>query len=140
MTLLPSCRQPRLEGVIAESSAPQVPIRQWRLPGLSRSGQAQLGIAVAMLATIAATLVLSQYLQDQMARHLVDEDPNGALIVEAVISLARALGMNAIAEGVETEAQRLFLSRQGCHEIQGHLIGPPMPPGEIDAFLKTLPR
>lgn len=66
------------------------------------------------------------------------EDPNGALIVEAVISLARALGMNAIAEGVETEAQRLFLSRQGCHEIQGYLTGPPMPPDEIDAFLQAL--
>lgn len=73
MTRLPSCRQPRLEGLVAESSAAQARPGPWRLRGLSRSGKAQVGIAVAMLATIAATLGLSQYLQDQMARHLVDK-------------------------------------------------------------------
>ncbi|MFM7314143.1 MAG: putative bifunctional diguanylate cyclase/phosphodiesterase, partial [Cyanobium sp.] len=67
------------------------------------------------------------------------EDGNGALIVEAVISLALALGMKAIAEGVETEAQRRFLRQQGCHQIQGFLLGRPMPPREIEAFLRALP-
>ena len=66
------------------------------------------------------------------------DDPNGALIVEAVISLARALGMSAIAEGVETEAQRRFLRQQGCHQVQGYLTGRPMPPQAIATFLQSL--
>lgn len=66
------------------------------------------------------------------------EDPNGALIVEAVISLARSLGMSAIAEGVESEEQRRFLQRHGCHQMQGYLMAPPMPPEAIAAFLSRL--
>ena len=66
-------------------------------------------------------------------------DANGALIVEAVISLARSLGMSAIAEGVENEEQRRFLHRQGCHQMQGYLMGQPMPPEAIAAFLGGLP-
>jgi EAL domain-containing protein (putative c-di-GMP-specific phosphodiesterase class I) len=64
-------------------------------------------------------------------------DPNAAAIVEAVISLARALDMVAIAEGVETEEQRLFLQSQGCHQIQGYLSGAPMRACEIEAFLNS---
>jgi EAL domain-containing protein (putative c-di-GMP-specific phosphodiesterase class I) len=45
--------------------------------------------------------------------------------------MARSLGITAIAEGVETEAQRAFLALNGCDELQGHLIGRPMP---RDAF------
>jgi diguanylate cyclase (GGDEF)-like protein len=66
-------------------------------------------------------------------------DPNGALIVEAVISLARSLGMSAIAEGVENEEQCRFLLRHGCQQMQGYLLGRPMPAREIADFLRSLP-
>ena len=64
-------------------------------------------------------------------------DRSGALIVEAVISLARSLGMASIAEGVETPGQLEFLRRHGCHQIQGYLMGRPMPAHEIEAFLSS---
>ena len=47
--------------------------------------------------------------------------------MEAVISLARSLGMAAIAEGVETDAQQRFLTRLGSNALQGYLLGHPLP-------------
>ncbi|OPY98630.1 hypothetical protein A5906_31480 [Bradyrhizobium sacchari] len=46
-------------------------------------------------------------------------------IVRAVLSLAHALKIPVVAEGVETEAQRAFLAREACEEIQGYLVGRP---------------
>jgi diguanylate cyclase len=47
-------------------------------------------------------------------------------IVEAVLSVARTLGLRVVAEGVETEAQRDILARMGCDELQGYLFARPM--------------
>jgi diguanylate cyclase (GGDEF)-like protein len=48
-------------------------------------------------------------------------------IVQAVISIAQALGMTTTAEGIETPDQQRFLKALGCHEGQGYLLGRPMP-------------
>jgi diguanylate cyclase (GGDEF)-like protein/PAS domain S-box-containing protein len=64
----------------------------------------------------------------------VDEDD--AAITTAIIHLSDSLGIDAIAEGVETEEQYAFLRRQGCRLIQGFLIGKPMPPTELHAWVK----
>ncbi|KYG21434.1 diguanylate cyclase [Bradyrhizobium sp. AT1] len=55
----------------------------------------------------------------------LEATPQSAEIVRAVLSLAHALNIPVIAEGVETEAQRAFLAREACEEIQGYLIGRP---------------
>lgn len=62
-------------------------------------------------------------------------DPEDAAIVDAIIGLARSLGMHTIAEGVETAAQLDFLRKRGCNEIQGYLIGRPMNSQDFEAFL-----
>jgi len=49
------------------------------------------------------------------------------VIVQAVVSIARALGMTTTAEGVETEEQQKFLSTLGCDEVQGYLYSAPVP-------------
>jgi EAL domain-containing protein (putative c-di-GMP-specific phosphodiesterase class I) len=49
--------------------------------------------------------------------------------------MAAGLGLNAIAEGVETEAQREFLERHGCHAYQGYLFSRPLPLAEFERFL-----
>lgn len=53
-------------------------------------------------------------------------------IVKAVLGIAESLGSRVIAEGVETEAELQLLRSLGCDEIQGYLIGRPMPANEID--------
>jgi EAL domain-containing protein (putative c-di-GMP-specific phosphodiesterase class I) len=47
-------------------------------------------------------------------------------VVSAIVRLALALRLDVIAEGVETEAQRLRLAAAGCGDIQGYLFGKPM--------------
>jgi diguanylate cyclase (GGDEF)-like protein/PAS domain S-box-containing protein len=60
-----------------------------------------------------------------------------AVQVEAILGLARNLGIEAIAEGVETEAERMFLEERGCAGLQGFLVSPPLEPDQVRAFLET---
>jgi EAL domain-containing protein (putative c-di-GMP-specific phosphodiesterase class I) len=70
-------------------------------------------------------------------RFLVDvpERREATAVVTAVIELAAALDMAAVAEGVETEAQRAFLVARGCPLAQGYLLGRPMPAAELGALV-----
>ena len=52
---------------------------------------------------------------------------DAAAIVETIVGLARAMGMQVTAEGVETELQRDYLVSCGCHELQGYLLSRPLP-------------
>jgi EAL domain-containing protein (putative c-di-GMP-specific phosphodiesterase class I) len=51
------------------------------------------------------------------------------------VQLAAALGMDCVAEGVETEAQRALLLDRGCTYGQGYLFARPMPASQITAIL-----
>ena len=62
-------------------------------------------------------------------------DPNDAAIVNTIIGLSQSLGLQVLAEGVETTAQRDMLLRAGCENFQGYLYGRPMPETDIDAVL-----
>lgn len=65
-------------------------------------------------------------------------DPNDASIAKTIISLARSLGLGVIAEGVETEAQRDFLSSVGCHTYQGFFFSRPLPIEDFEKFAGQL--
>jgi len=62
-------------------------------------------------------------------------DPDDEAICASVILLASSLGLDTVAEGVETEVQRDWLAEHGCGELQGYLLGRPMP---FDALLALL--
>jgi diguanylate cyclase (GGDEF)-like protein/PAS domain S-box-containing protein len=61
----------------------------------------------------------------------IHRSENAHAIFDAIISMAHALGMRALAEGVENEEQVGILEALGCDEMQGFLISPPLPPEEL---------
>jgi diguanylate cyclase (GGDEF)-like protein/PAS domain S-box-containing protein len=65
----------------------------------------------------------------------VPHDPEATAVVTAIIELARALGMETVAEGVENEEQRAYLVQRGCPLAQGYLLGRPVPAAEIEPLL-----
>ncbi len=56
----------------------------------------------------------------------IDTNEQAATIVRAVLGLGRGLGLPVLAEGVETEAEMAFLSKESCDEVQGFLLGRPV--------------
>ncbi|MBA2506242.1 MAG: EAL domain-containing protein [Thermoleophilaceae bacterium] len=67
----------------------------------------------------------------------VDLDPHKLQVLSALIALAEALGVTAVAEGVEEEGDLTRLRAMGCDAAQGFCLGRPVPPGEIDALLNN---
>jgi diguanylate cyclase (GGDEF)-like protein len=56
--------------------------------------------------------------------------------VKSILDLARSLGIEAVAEGVETRAEHDFLEKRGCAGFQGFLVSPPLEPEEARAFIQ----
>jgi EAL domain-containing protein (putative c-di-GMP-specific phosphodiesterase class I) len=68
------------------------------------------------------------------------QDGYDVSIARAVIGMAHSLDLKVVAEGVETEAQRNFLSYHGCDEMQGYLFSRPLPAMECSRFLQPARR
>jgi diguanylate cyclase (GGDEF)-like protein len=59
-------------------------------------------------------------------------------LVQSIVHMCAALGKTVVAEGIETEAQRDFLRRIGCHALQGYLLGRPMDAADVPGFAQRL--
>ncbi len=82
-------------------------------------------------------LPLDQLKIDQSFVRNIGVTPADALIVQTIIGMASNLGLEVIAEGVETQEQRDFLEHHGCGLCQGYLFGKPVPLTEFDASLPS---
>jgi EAL domain-containing protein (putative c-di-GMP-specific phosphodiesterase class I) len=74
---------------------------------------------------------------DKRFGHLLGEDANAQAVVLAILTLARNLHVEVIAEGVETEAQLAFLQEKGCSFVQGYHLG--RPAAQASAFTAVTP-
>ena len=83
-------------------------------------------------------LPLDQLKIDQSFVEAVPGDINACVIVRTIILLGTSLGFHVIAEGVETEAQRDFLSANSCGFYQGYLYGHPLPLDEFEASVTRM--
>ena len=68
------------------------------------------------------------------------DDEDDATIVRAIIQLGKSLGMQVIAEGVETVEQEAYIIAEGCHEGQGYYYSKPLPARELSVYLKQAQR
>lgn len=66
------------------------------------------------------------------------DDPSDATIIRAIIAMARGLGLEVIAEGVESFEHAAFLKREGCSLLQGYLLAKPMPAAMFEDFCGNL--
>jgi diguanylate cyclase (GGDEF)-like protein len=62
-------------------------------------------------------------------------DTEDAAIVSAIVALGQTLNLRIVAEGVETAEQQAFLTRLGCHSLQGYLLGRPMTAESLSAAM-----
>ncbi|MGQ4880090.1 putative bifunctional diguanylate cyclase/phosphodiesterase [Billgrantia sp. LNSP4103-1] len=82
-------------------------------------------------------LPLDQLKIDQSFVRPLFEDSANAVICASIIDLGRNLGLEVIAEGVESREHRDWLEHQGCHAFQGYLFGRPLPAGELREQLEA---
>jgi diguanylate cyclase (GGDEF)-like protein/PAS domain S-box-containing protein len=74
---------------------------------------------------------------DRSFVHNITDNTEHAAIVRSLIAMAHNLGLEVIAEGVETQAQAEFLLAEHCEEAQGFLYAKPLPAGEFEDYLRS---
>jgi EAL domain-containing protein (putative c-di-GMP-specific phosphodiesterase class I) len=72
---------------------------------------------------------------DQSFTATIDQSDESRILFTAIVTMAHALGMRVVAEGVETLAQIRILQRLQCDEIQGFYISRPLPPEDQQPIL-----
>jgi EAL domain-containing protein (putative c-di-GMP-specific phosphodiesterase class I) len=76
---------------------------------------------------------------DQSFVHDLTVDPDDAAIVTAIVAMAKSLGIDVVAEGVETEQQLQYLRDLGCNRAQGYFLARPMSAREVTKLLGAPP-
>ncbi|WP_100403501.1 bifunctional diguanylate cyclase/phosphodiesterase [Bacillus sp. FJAT-42315] len=139
---LTSCRlQPdQLELEITESMTLNLELALKKLNKLKKLG---VQIAVDDFGTGYSSLsYLHQFPVDRLkidqsfVQHLFVEK-HGEAIVETILSMGQNLGLELIAEGVETEEQMTFLKHHHCHQVQGYYISKPLPAEEFSQLVRN---
>ena len=108
-------------------------LRELRARGL-RMALDDFGTGYSSLAYL-AKLPLDTLKIDRSFVHAMTEHADTTTIITTIISLAQALRLKVVAEGVETEQQAQFLSLLRCDQVQGFLFSPPLPAEKVETLL-----
>ena len=121
--------------LMADSEASMKAIHELRALGVSLAVD-DFGTGYSSLAYLKLLRPQKLKVDRSFVRDLPD-DKDDAVLVRAVLGLARALEIEVVAEGVETEAQRDFLLTEACVLQQGYLYAKPMPAEQLGGRLRT---
>ena len=123
------------ESVLAETTLSHSDILE-RLRGLGLSiAVDDFGTGYSSLQYLHAYPISRIKIAQQFMRNVTGAAGDAA-IVRAVIEIARALGLQVVAEGVETAAQAEFLAQAGCNQVQGYFFSAPVPAERMAEFLR----
>ena len=128
-----------LELEITESTAMQNP--EITLSILNQLSEMGIALAIDDFGTGYSSLAYLKHLPihrlklDQSFVKDIESDRSDAAICSATVALGHNLGLGLVAEGVETAAQRDFLTKLGCDVLQGYLYSKPLPASEIVQYL-----
>ncbi|HYG27687.1 MAG TPA: EAL domain-containing protein [Caulobacteraceae bacterium] len=133
----------RLELEVTESALIEEPERAfdnlWALKKLGvRIAMDDFGTGFSSLSTL-QSFPFDKIKIDKSFVEDIGGDGRAKVIVRAVLGLGRSLEIPVVAEGVETSEQLEFLRSENCLEVQGYLIGRPVPPTEISGWTGVAP-
>jgi len=109
-------------------------LRQWKDLGI-RIAMDDFGTGYSSLSYL-SRLPVDTLKVDQSLIHRITLDEKSAAITRAIVSLGADLGIDVIAEGVETEEQLQMLTQLGCPRAQGYLLARPMPAKQAQVALR----
>ena len=144
-----------LTSILSETALPPEHLQLELLESMAMNTREEIGILLRELATRGISLAIDDfgtgysslvYLKDLPVdtlkidrSFLADCGADGAdgPIVRAIVAMGRALGLDVIMEGVETEQQLAFVQEIGCHQAQGFLLARPQPPEQLIGFSRS---
>ncbi|MFC4933092.1 bifunctional diguanylate cyclase/phosphodiesterase [Massilia sp. GCM10023247] len=122
------------ETALMENLADAVEIlRQLKALGV-RIALDDFGTGYSSLASL-STLPLDKLKIDQSFVRTLDTDHASRAVIDAVIALANSLGLELVAEGIETEAALDWLRERGCHQGQGYYFSRPLPQDRVQDWI-----
>ncbi|HZH28200.1 MAG TPA: EAL domain-containing protein [Azospirillaceae bacterium] len=95
------------------------------------------GTGWSSLAYLARFPISALKIDRSFVQRMVEDPRRCGAIVQAIVGLAHTLGLESVAEGVETEAQRLFLQAYRCDRMQGYLIARPLRAADATRMLEN---
>jgi EAL domain-containing protein (putative c-di-GMP-specific phosphodiesterase class I) len=122
---------------LAQDEASLEPLRKLRAAGVHLAFD-DFGTGYASLSYLARFPLSRIKIDQSFVRKIGDQNSRqDTAIIRSIIVMAHNLGLEVIAEGVETEAQAAFLESERCEEAQGFLYARPLPAADFEEFVRA---